>query len=141
MMTRSDVGGEEREIIYNPVSFFFFFFVFLGQHPWHMEVPTLGVELEIQLPAYTTATATPDLSRVCNLHHRSWQCWILNPLSEARDWTCILMDTSQIHFHRKSLEPTFFIFHGWYFLCFSLNSVSLFDQCSIYFLLSFDIGI
>ena len=23
-----------------------------------------------------------------------WQCWILNPLSEARDRTCILMDTS-----------------------------------------------
>ena len=25
-----------------------------------MEVPRLGVELELQLPAYTTATATPD---------------------------------------------------------------------------------
>ena len=28
----------------------------------------------------------------------SWQCQILNPLSKARDQTCILMDTSQIHF-------------------------------------------
>ena len=27
------------------------------------------------------------------------QCGILNPLSEARDQTCILMVTSQIHFH------------------------------------------
>ena len=27
------------------------------------------------------------------------QCWIFNPLSEARNWTWVLMDTSQIHFH------------------------------------------
>ena len=50
-----------------------------------MVVPRLGVELELQLPAYATATATPDLSCVCNLHHSLWQCWILNPLSKARD--------------------------------------------------------
>ena len=28
-------------------------FVFLGLHPWHMELPGLGVELELQLPAYS----------------------------------------------------------------------------------------
>ena len=28
---------------------------------------------------------------------RSPQCRILNPLSEARDRTCILMDSSQVH--------------------------------------------
>ena len=33
-----------------------------------MEVPRLGVKLELQLPAYTTVTAMPDLSRVFNLH-------------------------------------------------------------------------
>ena len=31
-----------------------------------------------------------------NLHHSSWQCWFLNPLSKARDQTHILMDTSQV---------------------------------------------
>ena len=36
---------------------FLYFFVFLGPHSWHMEVPRLGVELELQLPACTTATA------------------------------------------------------------------------------------
>ena len=67
----------------------FFFFVFLGPHLWHMEVPRLGVESELQLPAFTTATVTAtatamwDLSRVCDLPHGSWQCWILNPLSKA----------------------------------------------------------
>ena len=62
-----------------------------------MEVPRLGTESELQLPTYTTATATPDLSRVCDLHCSSWQCQILNPLSKARDGTCILMGTSQVH--------------------------------------------
>ena len=37
--------------------------------------------------AYTTATATWDPSRVCNLHHSSRQCRILNPLSKASDGT------------------------------------------------------
>ena len=37
----------------------FYFFVFLGLHPQHMEVPRLGTKLELQLPAYTTATVTP----------------------------------------------------------------------------------
>ena len=71
-------------------------FVFLGPHPWHMEVPKLGVKSELQLLAYTTATATSDLSSICDLYYNLRQYWILNPLSEARDQTCILMDTSQV---------------------------------------------
>ena len=78
--------------------FIFYFFVFLGSHAQHMEIPMLGVELELQLLAYTTATAMQDLSQVCDLHHSSWQCQILNPQSEARDWTCNLMVTSWICF-------------------------------------------
>ena len=62
-----------------------FFFFFLGPHPQHTEVPRLGVESELELPAYTTATAMQDPSCVCDLHHSSWQPWILTPLSEARD--------------------------------------------------------
>ena len=63
------------------IFFFFFFLVFLGPHLLHMEVPSLRVELELQLPAYTAATATPGPSGV------SGQRWILNPLSKARDGT------------------------------------------------------
>ena len=59
---------------------FFFFFGFLGPHPRHMEVPRLGVQSELELLAYTTATATWDPSHVCNLHHSSRQRRILNPL-------------------------------------------------------------
>ena len=50
-----------------------------------MEVLRLGVESELQLPAYTTATATPDPNHVYDLHHSSWQYQILNPLKKARD--------------------------------------------------------
>ena len=71
---------------------------FLGPHPWHMEVPRLGVQSELQLLAYTTTTATSDVSRVCDLHHSSWQCQILSPLSEARDRTSNLMVPSGIRF-------------------------------------------
>ena len=65
-----------------------------------MEVPRLGIELELQLPAYATATATWDLSSVCDLHYSLRQHWILNPLSEGRDQTRILTDTSHV------LKPT-----------------------------------
>ena len=74
--------------LYSPFSFFF-----LGPHVLHMEIPRLGVDLERQLQAYTPAAATWVPSLVCNLHCSSWQCWILNPLSETRDGTSILMDT------------------------------------------------
>ena len=76
----------------------FFFLSFLGRHPWHMEVPQLGVELELQLLASATATATPDLSHVYDLCHSSWQHQILHPLSKVRDQTPVLTDNSQVHY-------------------------------------------
>ena len=48
------------------------------------EISRLGVGLELQLQAYATAMATPDPRHICNLHSLQ-QCWILIPLSEARD--------------------------------------------------------
>ena len=42
-------------------------FFFLGLHLWHMEVSRLRAELELQVPAYTTATAMPGASCICNL--------------------------------------------------------------------------
>ena len=63
-----------------------------------MEVSRLGVKSELLPLAYATATATQDLSHVCDLHHSSQQCQIFNPLSKARDGTCILMEASQIRF-------------------------------------------
>ena len=61
-----------------------------------MEVTKLVVESELHPLAYATATGTPDLSSVCDLHHSSQQHQILNPLSKARNRTCILMDASRV---------------------------------------------
>ena len=80
------------------VCFVCWFVCFLGLHLQHRKVPRLGVKSELQLPAYTTATATQDPSCICDLHHSSQQYGIPEPLSEARDQTHILMVTSQIHF-------------------------------------------
>ena len=52
-----------------------------------MEVLRLGADSELQLLVYTTDTATPDLSHICDLHHSLQQHWIFNPVSEARDQT------------------------------------------------------
>jgi len=71
-----------------------FFFCFLGWHLWHMEVPRLGAESELQLPAYVTPIAMQDPSCIFDLHHSSQQHHILNSLSKAKEKTCILMDTS-----------------------------------------------
>ena len=67
-----------------------------------MDVLRPGVKLELQLPAYATVTATQGQSHICNLHHSLWQRQILNQMSEARDQTHVLMDTSQI---LKPLQP------------------------------------
>ena len=41
---------------------------FIWPHLQHMEVPGLRVKSELQLPAYATATATPDPSHICDLY-------------------------------------------------------------------------
>ena len=70
-----------------------------------MEVPKLGVISELYLPT----TATQDLSCICDLHYSSWQCWILNPLSKARDqttfsWMLVRFTTTEPHWELQ-LSP------------------------------------
>ena len=59
--------------------FFWSFFVLLWPHPQHMEVPRLGVQLELQQCRIRAVSATYT--------HSSRQQRILNPLSEARERT------------------------------------------------------
>ena len=75
--------------------FLVFVFCFLGLHLQHVEVLRPGDELELQLLAYTTATAMQDLRHVCDTTAHSND----GSLSEARDQTLDLMDTSQAHYH------------------------------------------
>lgn len=79
--------------------FLLFFFYFLEPHLQHTEVPKLGVTSEQWLLAYTTGTATRHPSHGCDLYHRSRQHQIFNPQGEARDRTCVLMDTSWVGYH------------------------------------------
>ena len=74
----------------------FCFVLFLAPYPRYMEGPRLRVESELQLRAYTAATATPDLCRVRGLQHSSQHRQTLSPLSEARDGTRVLMDSSRV---------------------------------------------
>ena len=78
--------------------FLFLFFVVLaclGTHLRPIEVPRLGAESERQLSCQSAPQ--PQHTESYDLCLSLCQCQILNPLSEARDWTPILMDTSQVH--------------------------------------------
>ena len=47
------------------------------------------------LVAYRSSWAGGQIrAAAVGLHHSLWQCWILNPLSEARNWTCIHTETT-----------------------------------------------
>ena len=47
--------------------------------------------------------AAASHSHIWDLHHNSWQRWILNPLSEAKDRARIFMDAGRIHFHGTTM--------------------------------------
>ena len=95
------------------VSVVFLFFSFWPNLK-RMEVPRLGVELELQPLAYATAPAMPDPNCICSLLHcSSQQRWILNPPSKARDWIRILMDTDWVLnplSHNRNSKHSIFIF-------------------------------
>ena len=67
----------------------------LGLYPWHVEVPRLEVKLELHPLSHSNSGSEPRLQPYTTAH---WQRWILNPLSEARNQTCVLMDASLIRF-------------------------------------------
>ena len=81
------------------ISFFYFFFILLFRAaPAAYGSSQARGQTGATAASYTTAIATQDPSHVCDQQHSSRQRQIPDPLSEARDRTCILMDTSQIRF-------------------------------------------
>ena len=69
------------------IKFFLFLFVYFVFFPRATPVAygsSQARELELHLPAYTTAMATQDPSIIYKLHHSSWHHQTLNPLSKAR---------------------------------------------------------
>ena len=76
--------------------YIYIYIYILGPHPRHIEVPRLGADSELQM----LATATWHQNCIFDLYyHSSLQRQILNPLSEARDQTYVLLDTSQVCYH------------------------------------------
>ena len=78
-----------------------------------MESPRLGVESELQVPAYTTATATWNPSRVCELHHSS--------RNVARSLTLWVRPGMEPWNHRNLLFFFFFFFFFFYHLLTNQN--------------------
>ena len=76
--------------------FFFFFFFFRAAPSAYGGSQARGRIGAVAAGLCHTATATPDLSHICDLHHSSWQRQILNPLRKARDQTRNLMVPSRI---------------------------------------------
>ena len=116
----------KRNIILSCLNHFFFFFRLSRATPEAYG----GCKFpgEPCLPAYAIATAMPDPSRICDLqhsYHSSQQCWILNPLGEARDGTRNLTVPSQIRF-RCTMMGTLLI--HWIFLH-DKDSWWLLDPC------------
>ena len=99
VVEKSECVGTGTPPLWGPISFLFIkglttrkaFVFFLSFYGRTLSIWRLSVQSELQLPACTTATATPDPSRVCNLYYSSWQHRILNPLSKARNRTRNLM--------------------------------------------------
>ena len=107
---------------------FLFFFCFLGLHLQNMEVPRLGSNWSRSCQPYATATAMWDPNHIFDLHRSSRQCLILNPRSEVRDWTHILVDTSGIPYlwvttgtpHTRSFS---YSFPSWFITGFEYTSL------------------
>jgi len=89
------IPSEDNKKGFSFFLFLFFLFFFRAEPTAYRVSQARG---PIRATAYTTATATQDPSHICDLHHSSQQCQILNPLSKARDPTRNLMVPSQIHF-------------------------------------------
>ena len=67
---------------------YLFIFAFLRLHPWYMEVPRLGVKLELQLPAYVTATATWGPNCLW-WQRRITNHWARPGIQPASSWTLV----------------------------------------------------
>ena len=82
--------------IYEPQehhSFFFNFiylFVFLGHTCSIWRFPDSGSNRSCSHWPIPQPQQLRDPNCICHLHHSSWQCWILNPLSKSRDQTLVL---------------------------------------------------
>ena len=100
---------------------------FVGPHMRHPEVPRPEVKWELPTGTGHPPTPQPRQICVCDLHHSSWQCQIFN-LSQARDRTHLLVDTSQVLYplshSENSKKRDFFSAYTFYTVLRFLNHVN-----------------
>ena len=77
---------------------FYIFFCFLQPHLWHMEVPRLGVESELQLPAYATATRSELCLTYTTAHGNTGSLthWVRPGIRPASSWTLVGFVTAEL---------------------------------------------
>ena len=86
-------------------NFFFFFFFFF----WPAPVACGSSQARGQIGAVAASLHgvwDGDPIFICDLSRSLWQCWILNPLSEPRDRTWVLMDRSQVCYYHWATKGT-----------------------------------
>ena len=87
------IKSDPPRIISHSINLFFIFKIFIYLFIYFRVAPAaLGIsQARGQIGAASAGLrhthTVPDPSYNCNLHHSSWQCQILNPLSGARDQT------------------------------------------------------
>ena len=94
--------------------------------------------IELKLLAYTIAMPYP--SCVSDLHWSSWQCWILNPLNEAKNQSCVFMDTNQVHYHWATKGTPFFFNMLSCVSCFHILEIKSLVSCLICKYFSHSVG-
>ena len=94
---RMDRGKNKRtKILCFPVYFILFYFIFIFAfrrlQVWHMEVPRLGVKLELQLAAYATATWIQAVSvtyTIAQSNASSFIHWVRPGIEPATSWILV----------------------------------------------------
>ena len=104
--------------------FIFLFFCFLGPHPWHMEVPRPGSELELQPPAYTTA----------HNNARSFTHWERPGIEPTSSW--ILVNFIN-HWATKGTPPVMFCVLAWMMFIIHVHLMKI-NTCLLLFLAYFN---
>ena len=93
--------------------FLSFFFVFLELHIGKFLGEALNQSYSCRLIPQPRQGGMQAASATCTTAHENAASF--NPLSDARDWTHILMDTSRIHFPAPQQELPLFFFFSFFF--------------------------
>ena len=94
---QSDSGSQVSAFIY--LFLIFFLILFLGPNLWHMEVPRLGLEPELQLLASTTPQPQQGQIQAASATYISAYGKAGSLIGKFKNQTHIFTDIGRIYFH------------------------------------------